>query len=114
MFNLRPLDSSLDLPKFFKSIRRSKAEMVLDFVPSAEEYEFLILAIFIDAPTASVAVRARIFAKMRSASFENTLELGLFARLNEVPTYAQDWCVEGDGVCRRLSRVMSVYEHFHL
>lgn len=104
MFNLCALDETLDLLKFLECIRLSKAKMLLDLVPPTEEYKFLVFAIFINSPTASIAVRGRILAEVRSASLENPLKLGLSARFDEVPNYAQDWCVERDAMCRRLSQ----------
>lgn len=104
MFNLCALDETLDLLKFRECIRLRKAKMLLDPVPPSEEYKFLVFAIFINSPTTSIAVRGRILTEMRSTSLENTLKLGLSARFDEVPTYAQDWCVERDAMCRRLSQ----------
>lgn len=103
MFNLCALDETLDLLKFLECIRLSKTKMLLDLVPATEEHKFLFFAILINSPTARIAVWGRILTEMRSTSLESTLKLGLSARFDEVPTYAQDWCVEQDAMCRRLS-----------
>lgn len=113
MFNLSSLDKALDLSKLYKSIRLGKAKVVFDFVPATEEHEFLVLAFFINAPSADVAVRSRVFAEMRSTRFEDTIELVFLASLDKVPTYSNEGCIEGNTVRRRLSQAMSVNADFH-
>lgn len=60
VLRLGALHQRAQIPESLRSVRLSKRQVILDSIPTGEKNKFLILTLFVNAPSTTVRVRSRV------------------------------------------------------